>query len=172
MLEKIKNYYNAYVQDFPADVPKNAALAFVTSASLHRIANRSNRTALQAGAIAAMTAVIEAATRPIIRSIFPNHPTLGKWIQLLTPHSMLPNRLMGSLFKHDTLASGFIFSCLDAVTMLDLLQRYLRRPLFIPPKKRMEVFTRLIGYLGLTGLKFATFNHDWYQRNIGRVTWA
>ena len=76
---------NNYIRNFPAEVPIKAAQGFIVTAAINLIAGRAGNVALFGGAIAATSTMIEAVTRPIIRSIFQDHRTIAIFIQIFFP---------------------------------------------------------------------------------------
>lgn len=84
----VTSRYNQYVQNLPTEVPRKAAQGFAITATIQLISGSSRNTSIFAGAMAATSTIIEAVTRPIIRAIFPNYPTIAQWIQMLIPRAI------------------------------------------------------------------------------------
>lgn len=76
---------NRYINDLPEQVPVKAAQGFVATAAIHVLMGGVAKVALLGGAIVATATLIEAVTRPIIRAIFPEHPFIGRIIQISVP---------------------------------------------------------------------------------------
>lgn len=153
---ELKKTLETYYDKLPQNMCKNATISFFTSAAIYRTGGCDNKTSLAGGACAAMTSVIEALTRPIIRSIFPNHPTLGKWIQLLTPQSVISESVITPLLGLEV-PPGMM-------RIQALLEPILARNI---PTAAMRAGIST----GLSLLKFGTFNYNWYEKNIARVSW-
>lgn len=73
---------NHYIQNFPREVPTKAAQGFITTAVINLVTGSATNVALVGGVIAATATIIEAVTRPIIKTIFPEHPRIAKFIQI------------------------------------------------------------------------------------------
>lgn len=89
MSATLTSIQNNYMQNFPTEVPIKAAQGFIVTATISLIAGYASSIALLGGALAAITTIIEAVTRPIIRAIFPEVPIIAKLIQICVPQMMV-----------------------------------------------------------------------------------
>ena len=71
-LNYLTQIQNRYVQDLPDQIMFKTAQGFVATAGISLIYGAAANTALTLGAIAATATLIEAVSRPIIRSLFAN----------------------------------------------------------------------------------------------------
>lgn len=85
MLPDFTVFQNNYVQNFPTLIPRKAAQGFIATAAIAIIVGGSFKIAMISGTLAATVTIIEAVTRPIIRSIFPEYPQFAKCIQIFFP---------------------------------------------------------------------------------------
>lgn len=76
---------NNYIQSFPDEVPVKAAQGFIATATISLFVGCASNVALVGGALAVISTLIEAVTRPIIRAIFPENPFIAKVIQIIVP---------------------------------------------------------------------------------------
>ncbi|NGX41622.1 MAG: hypothetical protein KR126chlam4_01465 [Candidatus Anoxychlamydiales bacterium] len=77
-----------YVNKFPTKLPIKAAQSFVATGVISLISGCSAVVALLAGSIAILASTIEALTRPIIKSIFPENRLIGLSIQICITQMM------------------------------------------------------------------------------------
>lgn len=79
-----------YVQNFPSQVPKKAAKSFIVTALLRAVTGCTSYMILAPSCVAAMAIIIEAVTRPIIKSIFPPEST-PIIVQIIIPFTIALN---------------------------------------------------------------------------------
>lgn len=77
-----------YTQDFPSELPDKMVQSFVLTTVIDLVAGSSYNVALLGGGIAVTATVIESVTRPILKAIFPKHPTITKCVQVVMPKMM------------------------------------------------------------------------------------
>jgi hypothetical protein len=85
ILKAIKTHY---IENLPTEVPTKAAQGFVVTAVINLLYGSASNVALVGGAVAATSTIIEAATRPVIRAIFPENPRIAKFTQIVIPKMM------------------------------------------------------------------------------------
>lgn len=85
MTATLTSISNSYMNSFPNQVPQKAAQSFVVTAAIGVISGATFQAALIAGSLAVTATLIEAITRPIIRSIFPENPQIATFIQIIIP---------------------------------------------------------------------------------------
>lgn len=88
MSANLRILQNYYMDNFPTEVPKKAAQGFIVTAAINLCSGFSTHVALLGGAIAATATIIEAVTRPIIRSVFRGNRFVAKFIQLAVPQAI------------------------------------------------------------------------------------
>lgn len=76
---------NEYINRIPTELPTKASQAFVITGVMSLCCGSTLVVALLGGSIALLASAIEALTRPIIKSIFPNNTFIGKAIQIILP---------------------------------------------------------------------------------------
>jgi hypothetical protein len=76
---------NKYINKIPTELPNKAVQSFVVTGVICLISGTSAVVALLGGSIALLASTIEALTRPIIKSIFPNNHFIGYAIQIIFP---------------------------------------------------------------------------------------
>lgn len=84
----LSSIQNSYTQNFPAEVPTKAAQGFLATAVINLIFGNAIPVALLRGTIAVTATVIEAVTRPIIKGIFTEYPTVVGVIQIMVPRAL------------------------------------------------------------------------------------
>jgi hypothetical protein len=90
-------FHEDYAKKFPTNVPSKAAQSFVMNASIVKICGGTYKAAFLSGALSAMTSLLEAITRPFVRSLLPDNPGIAKWVQILAPHRTVSRMLLGSV---------------------------------------------------------------------------
>lgn len=88
MTSVLNAIHTNYIKNFPNEVPTKAAQGFVVTAVIHLVIRSGSSVALLGGAIAATATMIEAATRPIIKAIFPENPYIAAFTQIVTTQIM------------------------------------------------------------------------------------
>ena len=76
---------NNYKEHFPIQVPLKAAQGFAFAATAQLVAGSDLNMALLGGALTATATIIEAVSRPIIITIFPNNECATECIQTTAP---------------------------------------------------------------------------------------
>jgi hypothetical protein len=106
-----------YVREFPAYVPLKMAQGGIATTALHLLASCEPHVALLWGAMAATATLIEAVTRPIIKSLFSENESLITLTQSCVPRmtvlmfvdSWIP--WAGKTYKISILSFQFLISC-------------------------------------------------------------
>lgn len=114
MSQSLSNIQNNYVKKFPSEVPVKAAQGFVVTAIIKLLVGSASNVALAGGALAAAATGIEAATRPIIKNIFPENPEIAKCIQFFIPKML-------TLGLASTIAPGISISYKMTSILLSLI---------------------------------------------------
>lgn len=68
----ISGFPSRYMDNFPTQLPQKAAQGFVASTVIHLAMEHTVEAALFSGGLAVLASTIEAATRPILKEIFPD----------------------------------------------------------------------------------------------------
>lgn len=114
MSPNLNNVRSDYVDRFPNEVPIKMAQSFLVTATICLVSGGVANVALLGGAIAATATVIEALTRPIIKSVFSRTPIIARCIQVVIPQlmalrfSVLLTPLIGVSYKATSFALPFI----------------------------------------------------------------
>ena len=85
----LSTFQRNYRRDFPTEVPTKAAQGFIVTATINLIAGHACPVILLGGTLAATATIIEAITRPIIHTLFPDNPGIATYIQSLVPAIMV-----------------------------------------------------------------------------------
>lgn len=85
MVSSFDNFGTYYSKKFPSNVPLRALQGFVITTAIRLIFAVPLKKAAIIGALAAAATLVEAVTRPIMRSIFPNHAWIASSVQCIIP---------------------------------------------------------------------------------------
>ncbi|PIS01964.1 MAG: hypothetical protein COT85_07420 [Chlamydiae bacterium CG10_big_fil_rev_8_21_14_0_10_42_34] len=85
MTSIIRPLSQKYIDQFPADLPRKSAQAFVATATIGLIYGTAINVSMFGGAVAALATVIETITRPIIGPVFYDSPIAQEVIQTFIP---------------------------------------------------------------------------------------
>lgn len=86
--QPIAAWKDAYIANLPTEVPMKALQGAVVTVAINLLDSPLSN-ALYGGALAALITAVEAATRPLIRSIFPKNPVIARCIQVTISQLMV-----------------------------------------------------------------------------------
>ena len=78
-----------YVDRMPTQIWMKSAQGLAVTVSISLIAGSSISAALVAGALAVAATLVEAIARPLIKSIFPDNPFIGRTISVFTANGLV-----------------------------------------------------------------------------------
>lgn len=85
MAANVNAMQNKYVRLFPSELPMKAAQGFLATMAISLIMGSALNVALFMGAVAVTATLIEAITRPIVRTAFPDNPNIAAGTQIIIP---------------------------------------------------------------------------------------
>ena len=111
------NFSNSYMRYIPSGKVAAATEGLMITTAFQLLRDTSTNAALRCGALSVTATLVEAATRPVIRAILPNHPNLARFIQ-----SIAPIMIVVGLFA--PLAPGIQISC-ELAALIGLVRYFL-----------------------------------------------
>ncbi|OGN56579.1 MAG: hypothetical protein A3D96_04825 [Chlamydiae bacterium RIFCSPHIGHO2_12_FULL_44_59] len=123
----LRTMQDSYVRKFPAEVPIKAAQGFIATTVIHLLLGSASSLALLGGTIAAVATIIEAITRPIINTIFPEHKVIAQCIQIVMPKMMALGLASSRIPWLDTTTSTVTFLLVNLIAWPTLNYRFYER---------------------------------------------